>query len=125
MMRAQLRRLSVWSALLLVFNVGADVEVDRYPLAKRAMPDLAGAVEDLLSGHQKMLGEVSSEADCQAFGQLLWERAIEGVPTDDRVLYWARLAALQHLTPSPNAPQDTALHQRCRSSFEAASRGRA
>jgi pyrrolidone-carboxylate peptidase len=125
MMKARLRRLVVWSALIVVFNVGADVEGDRYPLAKRAMPDLAGAVESLLSGDQEMLGDASSEADCQAFGQLLWERATEGVPTDDRGLYWARLAALQHLTPSSNAPQDMALHQNCRTSFEAASRGRA
>jgi len=124
-MKAQFRRLGVWSALLLVCNVGADVEGDRYSLAKRAMPDLAGDVERLLSGHQEMLGGALSEADCQAFGQLLWERATEGVPTDDRGLYWARLAALQHLTPSLNTPQETALHQSCRSSFEAASRGRA
>ena len=75
-MKAQFRRLGSWSALLLVFNVGADVEGDRYPLAKKAMPDLAGAVEDLLGGHQKMLGEVSSEADCLAFGQLLWELSL-------------------------------------------------
>ena len=53
MMRAQFRRLGVWSALLLAFNVGADVEIDRYPLAKRAMPDLAGAVEALLTGRQR------------------------------------------------------------------------
>lgn len=125
MMKAQFRRLGVWSALLLVFNVGADVEGDRYPLAKQAMPDLAGAVEGLLAGHEVMLGDALSEANCQAFGQLLWERATESSPTDDRRLYWARLAALQYLTPSSNAPQDTALHQICRSSFEAASRGRA
>ena len=124
-MGAQLRRLGVWSALLLVFNVDADVEGDRYPLAKRTMPDLAGAVESLLAGHEVMLGDTSSKANCQAFGQLLWERATEGVPTDDRRLYWARLAALHHLTPSSNAPQDMALHENCRSSFEAASRGRA
>ncbi len=124
-MGAQLRRLGVWSALLLVFNVDADVEGDRYPLAKRTMPDLAGAVESLLAGHEVMLGDTSSKANCQAFGQLLWERATEGVPTDDRMLYWARLAALHHLTPSSNAPQDMALHENCRSSFEAASRGRA
>jgi len=83
-MKAQFRRLGVWSALLLVCNVGADVEGDRYSLAKRAMPDLAGDVERLLSGHQEMLGGASSEADCQAFGQLLWERATVGDPTDDR-----------------------------------------
>ena len=123
-MGAQLRRLGVWSALLLVFNVDADVEGDRYPLAKRTMPDLAGAVESLLAGHEVMLGDTSSKANCQAYGQLLWERATEGVPTDDRVLYWARLAALQHLTRSSNAVQEAALHQNCRSSFEAASRGR-
>ena len=124
-MKAQLRRLIVWSALLLVFNVAADVEGDRYPLAKRAMPDLAGAVESLLAGHQEMLGDPLSEADCQAFGQLLWERATEGLPTDDRVLYWARLAALQHLTSPSKATLETAIHQRCRSIFEVASRGRA
>ena len=73
---------------LLVFNVGADVEGDRYPLAKQAMPDLAGAVEGLLAGHEVMLGDALSEANCQAFGQLLWERATESSPTDDRRLYW-------------------------------------
>ncbi len=124
MMKAQFKQLGAWSTLLLAFNVGADVEGDRYPLAKRAMPDLAGAVESLLSGHQGMLGDVLSEADCQAFGQLLWERATEGVPIDDRVLYWARLAALHHLTPPAEATPESALHQGCRSSFEAASRGR-
>ena len=44
-MKTQFRRLGLWSALLLAFNVGADVESDRYALAKRVMPDLAHAVE--------------------------------------------------------------------------------
>ena len=93
MMKTQFRRLGLWSALLLAFNVGADVESDRYALAKRVMPDLAHAVEGLFAGYEATLEGALSEADCQAFGKLIWERASEGVPTDDRILYWARLAA--------------------------------
>ena len=79
-MGAQLRRLGVWSALLLVFNVDADVEGDRYPLAKRTMPDLAGAVESLLAGHEVMLGDTSSKANCQAFGQAALGASNRGRP---------------------------------------------
>ena len=124
MMKTQFRRLGLWSALLLAFNVGADVESDRYALAKRVMPDLAHAVEGLFAGYEATLEGALSEADCQAFGKLIWERASEGVPTDDRILYWARLAALHQLTQYSKETPGTAIHRNCHSALEAASRGR-
>ena len=124
MMKTKFRRLGLWSALFLAFNVGADVEGDRYALAKRVILDLAPAVEGLLAGHETTLEGELSEADCQAFGKLIWERASEGIPTDDRILYWARLAALHHLTQYSKETLGTAIHQNCRSALEAASRGR-
>ena len=76
----------------LVFNVGADVEGDRYPLAKQAMPDLAGAVEVCLpaTGDAR---RISSEATARHLGSCFGnEQPKASLPTTVVVL--GELAAL-------------------------------